>query len=119
LHWPFFHRNTGRFRSGTVAAITSVRLAVFAGIGNEAHRLLQNDIDPGLHKKMVKLKLREQTENSLQAIAMEWYTKFRHTWTEGHSCSYLEAKLQQLAERLFQLRIHSWGFYHPNTASPQ
>ncbi|KGO33404.1 MAG: tyrosine-type recombinase/integrase [Desulfoprunum sp.] len=52
---------------------------------DEAHRLLQNDIDPGLHKKMVKMKLRKQTENSLQAIAMEWYAKFKHTWTEGHA----------------------------------
>jgi integrase len=52
---------------------------------DEAHRLLQNDIDPGLHKKMAKLQMREQAENSLHAIAMEWFVKFKHTWTEGHA----------------------------------
>jgi hypothetical protein len=35
-HWPHSRRNTGRFRSGMVAAFTSVRLAFFTGIRNHS-----------------------------------------------------------------------------------
>ena len=52
---------------------------------DEAHRLIQNAVDPGQYKKAAKEKLREQSENTFQGIALEWFVKNKHVWTEGHA----------------------------------
>gem|GEM_PF-1555344 len=52
---------------------------------DEAHRLLQNDVDPGQYKKLSKTIQREQSENTFQNVAVEWFIKNKHIWTEGHS----------------------------------
>lgn len=52
---------------------------------DEAHKLLQNDVDPGQYNKLTKIKQRKLSENNFQSIAMEWFAKNRHIWTEGHS----------------------------------
>ncbi|MDK9706383.1 MAG: tyrosine-type recombinase/integrase [Desulforhopalus sp.] len=52
---------------------------------DDAHRLLQNEIDPGQYKKVAKVKQRELLENNFQGIALEWFVKNKHVWTEGHA----------------------------------
>ncbi|MEW6290682.1 MAG: tyrosine-type recombinase/integrase [Thermodesulfobacteriota bacterium] len=52
---------------------------------DHARHLLQNDIDPSQHKKETRNMRIAQTANSLEAVAREWFTKNKHTWTEGHS----------------------------------
>jgi hypothetical protein len=52
---------------------------------DEAHKLLQNDVDPGQYKKVTKTIQREQSEKTFQSLAVEWFVKNRHIWSEEHS----------------------------------
>ena len=48
----------------------------------DAKRLLDEDIDPGIHKKQQKAEL---GLNTFEAIAKEWFDKQSGVWSEGHA----------------------------------
>ena len=51
---------------------------------DEARRLLANGIDPGEHRKVTKAVTASRAEDSFEAVAREWFAKFRAGWTEDH-----------------------------------
>ena len=62
-----------------------VKLKRARGKHGDARKLLENGIDPLQYKKEIKNELSEQTANSFESVAREWFAKNKHTWTEGHS----------------------------------
>ncbi|MFN7096232.1 MAG: tyrosine-type recombinase/integrase, partial [Gammaproteobacteria bacterium] len=46
---------------------------------------LANNSDPGLNKQIAKLTAKLATENSFQAIAIEWFTTFSSKWVASYS----------------------------------
>lgn len=51
----------------------------------EAHKLLDQGIDPMQYKKEMKFRRRAEFENSFERIAVEWFAKNKHTWTDKHA----------------------------------
>lgn len=51
----------------------------------EARKLLANDVDPGVNRKVQKAARAERSENSFEVIAREWFAKYRDTWAPSHA----------------------------------
>jgi hypothetical protein len=65
----------------------------------DAHRLLQNGIDPSLHRKNMKVMEKDRAKHCFEAVAREWFTKNQHTWAESHSRGII---------RRLELNVFSW-----------
>lgn len=79
------YRFAGKRKTLALGVYPDVKLAEAREKRDDARKKIQNDIDPGHYKKLMKLAQREQAANSFEAVAHEWFLKNKHTWTEGHS----------------------------------
>jgi hypothetical protein len=52
---------------------------------DEARKLWARDIDPSAEKKALKVARVQANEDSFEAIAREWFSKFSPQWAENHS----------------------------------
>ncbi|MBF0141441.1 MAG: integrase arm-type DNA-binding domain-containing protein [Magnetococcales bacterium] len=52
---------------------------------DDARRLLAEGIDPGEHRKITRAMDKSRTEDTFEAVAREWFSKFSPTWAETHS----------------------------------
>lgn len=52
---------------------------------DDAKRLLADGVDPAEHRKIAKATQGTVGEESFQAVAMEWFAKFKPTWAISHS----------------------------------
>lgn len=84
-YFRFDYRFLGKRKTLALGVYPEVKLAEAREKRDEARKLLQNDIDPALYKKETKVRMREQAADNFEAIALEWFTKNKHTWTDGHS----------------------------------
>lgn len=51
----------------------------------EARRLLAEGIDPTEHRKTQQRAIVERATSSFEAVAREWFSKFRPTWAPTHA----------------------------------
>ena len=79
------YRFGGKRKTASFGVYPKVKLKDARQKCNDAQALLKQGIDPMQYKKEVKLRGKEQAKNSFESIALEWFTKNKHTWTEGHS----------------------------------
>ena len=84
-YFRFDYRYAGKRKTLAFGVYPDVKLKDAREKRDIARQLLQNNVDPGQHKKETKNMRIEQSTNSLAAIAREWFTKNKHMWTEGHS----------------------------------
>lgn len=61
-----------------------IKLAEARERRDQARKLLDQHIDPGVAKRANKNALLLATENNFETIAREWHLKFLPTWTEDH-----------------------------------
>ncbi len=52
---------------------------------DQARSQIANDIDPSEVRKTVKNEIHNQSKNSFEVIAREWFIKFSSTWSVSHS----------------------------------
>jgi len=52
---------------------------------DEARRLVADGIDPGEHRKAIKEMRADRAQNSLEAVAREWFSKYSPSWAAGHA----------------------------------
>lgn len=52
---------------------------------DNARKLLANGIDPGENRKIQKAAKTEQSGNSFESVAREWFAKFKPGWATTHS----------------------------------
>ncbi|MEO5326877.1 MAG: integrase arm-type DNA-binding domain-containing protein [Magnetococcus sp. THC-1_WYH] len=52
---------------------------------DDARRLLAEGIDPGEHRKITRAMDKSRTEDTFEAVAREWFSKYSPTWAETHS----------------------------------
>ncbi len=52
---------------------------------DQARNQIANDIDPSEVRKTVKSEIHNQSKNSFEVIAREWFVKFSSTWSDGHA----------------------------------
>lgn len=66
---------------------------------DEARKLIQQGIDPVEVKKTKKLYLIEESTNTFRAIAIEWFEKYKNSWTDKHAIR----KWQYLEKDVFSM----------------
>lgn len=84
-YFRYDYRCLGKRKTLAIGVYPDVKLAEAREKRDEARRLLQNDIDPAQHKKEAKRRNRKLSANNFEAVALEWFTKNKYTWTIGHS----------------------------------
>jgi len=84
-YFRFDYRFAGRRKTLALGVYPEVKLQEARNRRDDARNLLRNDIDPTQHRKHTKMLQKEQADNSFKSLALEWFTKNTHVWTEGHA----------------------------------
>lgn len=84
-YWRLSYRFNNKQKTLALGVYPEVPLKEAREKRDEARRLLAEGIDPGEHRKITKATKALQAENSFEAVAREWFTKHKPTWTDGHA----------------------------------
>lgn len=84
-YFRFDYRFQGKRKTLALGVYPDVSLAKARERLNEARKLLEEDIDPGEYRKTIRAMQVERATNSLEAVAREWFVKYKATWTEKHA----------------------------------
>lgn len=87
--WRFRYRFAGKPKMISLGVYHQVSLADARRKRDEAKKQLSENINPSDARKSEKITLKYATENTFQAVAMEWYTSKCSTWTEGYASEIL------------------------------
>lgn len=79
------YRFAGKRKTLALGVYPDVTLKEAREKRNDARKMIGRGIDPVQYKKQTKALLAGRTANGLEAVAREWFVKYKHTWTEGHS----------------------------------
>ncbi|HIJ85706.1 MAG TPA: tyrosine-type recombinase/integrase, partial [Magnetococcales bacterium] len=79
------YRHDGKRKTLALGVYPDVSLKQARERRDEARRLLAEGVDPGEHRKNTKAMDKSRTEDSFEAVAREWFSKFSPTWAETHS----------------------------------
>ncbi|OOZ73778.1 integrase [Solemya velum gill symbiont] len=83
--WRLKYRYQGKEKRLALGVYPDVSLKEARDGRDDAKKLLRNNIDPSEHKKAQKATQQDQTENGFETIALEWYNKFKSSWSESHA----------------------------------
>ncbi len=84
-YWRMNYRFAGKQKTLSLGVYPDLGLANARERLKDARRLLANDTDPALVKKVQKAARREAAANSFEAIAREWFAKYSPGWAETHA----------------------------------
>lgn len=84
-YWRFNYRFAGKQKTLALGVYPDVTLKTAREKLLEARRLLANDIDPSMAKRLQKTARREAAANSFEAVAREWFAKYSPNWAKGHA----------------------------------
>jgi len=84
-YFRFDYRYAGKRKTMAFGVYPDVKLVDARKKRYDARKLLQNDVDPSQYRKETKSIQKEQAANSFEIVALEWFTKNKHIWAEGHS----------------------------------
>jgi len=96
-YWRLDYRYANKRKTLAIGVYPTTTLKDAREKRDEARRLLAADIDPSEHRKVTKASKVLQAENSFEAVAHEWFTKYKPTWTDGHA----ERILRRLERDIF------------------
>jgi len=85
--WRLKYRFSGKEKLLAIGPYPEVTLSEARQRRDEARKLLANGVDPGEAKKARKASAASAAEESFEAIAREWHTKFTPTWSAGHTAN--------------------------------
>lgn len=83
--WRFKYRFDGKEKRLSLGVYPDVSLKDARERRDEMRRLVANDVDPGVNRKIQKAAKLERSANSFETIAREWYAKHSPGWAETHS----------------------------------
>lgn len=83
--WRFKYTYAKKSKTISFGVYPDISLAEARTRRDDARKLLANDVDPSEVKKAKKASKTTEAENSFEAVAREWHSKFKHTWTAGHA----------------------------------
>lgn len=84
-YWRLAYRFTGKQKTLALGVYPDVSLADARTRREEARKLLANGADPGAVKQAQKTAKVEQSANSFEVIAREWFVRHAPNWKENHS----------------------------------
>jgi integrase len=83
--WRFNYRFDGKQKTLSMGVYPDVGLADARERRDAARRLIAAGTDPSDHRKATKAAHAQLTENTFEAVAREWFAKFKPQWAESHS----------------------------------
>lgn len=81
-YWRLSYRNRKKQKTLALGVYPVVTLAKARDKMLDAKRLLDDGIDPSIHKKQTKA---GHDQNTFEPIAMEWFDKQSGVWSKGHA----------------------------------
>ena len=81
--WRFKYRFGGKEKRLSLGVYPDVSLKDARERRDEARKLIANDVDPSEHRKAQKIA--NGGENSLEAVAREWFAKNSSNWSTDHA----------------------------------
>lgn len=84
-YWRLDYRFNGARKTLALGVYPEISLKQSRDRRDEARRLLAEGIDPGLHRKLQKAVKAIQAENSFEAVAREWFAKYKPAWVDSHA----------------------------------
>ncbi|MDH2306305.1 MULTISPECIES: tyrosine-type recombinase/integrase [Providencia] len=87
--WRFRYRFAGKPKMISLGTYDQVSLADARRKRDEAKKQLSENINPSDARKSEKIALKYATENTFQAVAMEWHSSKCSTWTKGYASEIL------------------------------
>jgi integrase len=83
-YWRFKYRFGGKEKKLAFGVYPEVSLAEAREKRDKARKLIADNIDPSIVKQASKRATLLASENSFQAVALEWYGKFSTQWVASH-----------------------------------
>lgn len=83
--WRLDYRYGGKRKTLSMGVYPDVGLKDARIRRDEARKLLAADVDPGENRKAAKTAKVEQSANSFEVVAREWFAKFSTGWAKGHA----------------------------------
>lgn len=83
--WRMNYRFDGKQKTLAFGRYPDVSLAQAREKRDEARKLLADGIDPNVYRQTQKRAMVERATNSFEAVAREWFSKFRPTWAPSHA----------------------------------
>lgn len=84
-YWRFKYRYGGKEKLLALGVYPDVSLKTARERRDAARRQIADDIDPGQHRKAVRVARAESAENSFEVVAREWFAKHSPNWAASHS----------------------------------
>ena len=82
--WRFKYRYAGKEKLAALGAYPEIGLADARARRDELRRLHANGVDPVAHNRIEREAKALAAENSLEAVAREWFQKMSPGWVEKH-----------------------------------
>jgi len=83
--WYLKYRHSGKEKKLSIGAYPAITLTDARQRRSDAKKLLADDIDPSAAKKQKRAALAAVSENTFQAVTLEWHDKFKSQWSERHA----------------------------------
>lgn len=84
-YWRFNYRSNNKQKTLALGVYPDINLKTAREKHQEARALLARGIDPSEYKQQAKAEQIAITENTFEAIALEWFSKFSKDWAESYS----------------------------------
>lgn len=84
-YWRYNYRHNGKQRTFSIGVYPDINLKTAREKHQGARELLARGIDPSEYKQQAKAEQIAITENTFEAIALEWFSKFSKDWAESYS----------------------------------
>lgn len=98
--WRLKYRFKGKEKLLAIGPYPKVSLMAAREQCEEAHKHLDNGIDPGEYRKVMKAAKIELNANSFEVVAREWYTKKLPKWESRYSFRVLSILERDIFPRL-------------------
>ncbi|MGN8139048.1 tyrosine-type recombinase/integrase [Paraburkholderia sp. 22099] len=93
-YWRLKYRFAGKEKRLALGVYPDVGAKDARRRRDDARRLIDQGIDPGIERKIQKATLVERAENSFEVVAREWFAKYSPGWAESHA-SKIIARLEK------------------------
>ena len=84
-YWRMDYRFADKRKTLALGVYPAVSLAQARSARDKARNELAQGIDPSITKRIAKAVSKHSAENTLEAVAREFYAKQQDTWSESHS----------------------------------
>ena len=84
-YWRYKYRLNGKEKTLAIGIYPDISLKLARERHQEARELLARGVDPSSYKQAVKAEQEAMHKNSFEAVAREWFVKFKHQWVDSHA----------------------------------